>query len=904
MIKIFDDGNPDWVEGLRPFEAEDGIGSSFVIKRSSNIKTIAGYSDAADEAWRLTANDWGMPGGPVFTHAFVDDYDNFNRAWSGGDVIKLSFDRTVDHGRKLRSGGKKYVDSLFGFTHRLGDSYSGAWSDDSTFIVTAITTEISRLEIGKTKLSSSRLLFNKAATSSCCAREVVLSGDFGHAGEPRLIGFEASDPMQNGPSPGSRDVIKLRFDRATDMAGLQLNQKINKGEFDRLFVFSAPGSDAFANAFGVLDPSEFKWTDSSTFQIDIGEGDPTRPSPMLAALAVGRSLVSMRALDCENVFTFPRCVRSKGLVDAGLHPILGRDTGFWTKMAKLKSAQPANVTMSGSLGTLASPELVAFVPNDPDDASAEYGCDAHGCDAFTLQFDMYTNWALSTGVGGVWAGTKAQVDALFGFSSNLGADYTGAWSDCLIRPEVWKNLPDRYCRSFTITLMDATLREGELPPTFGRTLAWVKPPDNIAEPAQPNSYMGIRTPAEKSPPSISVRALGTCSARSQLCKSFPASARGGTATHVQLDIGRSHLVYLELPEAAERPIDQMTVRELREALEARGLASAGLKPALVARLQDGTDLSSSATSRQCSMLPVERLDAQLQQPMQSYGGLQARQGSCSDASHARDVPTPLACGALGEGCGTVLQRALPRVALVRPPGAPREGNTTVNLLGSQLGSVVLCQFIVQGADDTAAFGTGLAAVVPYDDAGLSCPVPPLDPRHAQHGHSPPPPPFNTSGWWEAEANATLRAEAGYVAPVEWYPAEGTRLRVSDDGQHFSDVGLPFVYFSAPTVSDNRPVRGPTTGSFVSVHGLALDALLADASAARCKLGEVKTAVQSISADGRVLVCRLPPMADGMHADIDYPLEVALDGLTFVRSETQAEGASEAGLLFRYYVPPG
>ena len=61
---------------------------------------------------------------------------------------------------------------------------------------------------------------------------------------------------------------------------------------------------------------------------------------------------------------------------------------------------------------------------------------------------------------------------------------------------------------------------------------------------------------------------------------------------------------------------------------------------------------------------------------------------------------------------------------------------------------------------------------------------------------------------------------------------------------------------------------------------------------------------SISADGRVLVCRLPPMADGMQPDVDYPLEVALDGLTFVRSETMAEGASETGLLFRYYVPPG
>ena len=254
VIKIFGDGNPEWLEGLRPFEAEGGIGSSFFIKRSSNIKTIAGYSDAADEGWQLKADHWGMPGGPVFTHAFAYDYDNFNRAWSGGDEIKLSFDRTVDQGRRLKSGGKNYVDSLFGFTHKLGDSYSGAWSDDSTFIVTALTTEISRLEIGKTKLSSSRLLFNKAATSSCCAREVVLSGDFGAEGVPRLIGFEAFDPMQHGPSPGANDVLRLRFDRATDMGGLQLNQKINKGQLEKLFVFHAPGSDAFANAFGALDP--------------------------------------------------------------------------------------------------------------------------------------------------------------------------------------------------------------------------------------------------------------------------------------------------------------------------------------------------------------------------------------------------------------------------------------------------------------------------------------------------------------------------------------------------------------------------------------------------------------------------------------------------------------------------
>ena len=153
----------------------------------------------------------------------------------------------------------------------------------------------------------------------------MLSGDFGHAGEPRLIGFEASDPMQNGPSPGDKDVLRLRFDRATDMGGLQLNQRINKFEFDRLFTFYAPGSDAFANAFGVANPSTFEWTDSSTFQIEIGKGDPstwvagTESSASLAQLAVGRSLVSVRSHDCENVFILPRCVRSKGQVD-GLLP--------------------------------------------------------------------------------------------------------------------------------------------------------------------------------------------------------------------------------------------------------------------------------------------------------------------------------------------------------------------------------------------------------------------------------------------------------------------------------------------------------------------------------------------------------------------------------------------------------
>ena len=73
---------------------------------------------------------------------FAFDYDNFNRAWSGGDGIRFTFDRVILQGRQRISGGKSYVDSLFGFSHRLGDSYSGSWTDDSIFVVTALDTQI------------------------------------------------------------------------------------------------------------------------------------------------------------------------------------------------------------------------------------------------------------------------------------------------------------------------------------------------------------------------------------------------------------------------------------------------------------------------------------------------------------------------------------------------------------------------------------------------------------------------------------------------------------------------------------------------------------------------------------------------------------------------------------------
>eukprot|EP00908_Phaeocystis_cordata_P015561 Transcript_26716.p1 GENE.Transcript_26716~~Transcript_26716.p1 ORF type:complete len:1344 (+),score=457.27 Transcript_26716:146-4033(+) len=59
IVEILGD-DPEWVE-LEP-EDEDDLGSQLVVKKSANIKTSAGYSDAAQEVWPLRHYHWGLPG--------------------------------------------------------------------------------------------------------------------------------------------------------------------------------------------------------------------------------------------------------------------------------------------------------------------------------------------------------------------------------------------------------------------------------------------------------------------------------------------------------------------------------------------------------------------------------------------------------------------------------------------------------------------------------------------------------------------------------------------------------------------------------------------------------------------------------------------------------------------------
>ena len=191
------------------------------------------------------------------------------------------------------------------------------------------------------------------------------------------------------------------------------------------------------------------------------------------------------------------------------------------------------------------------------------------------------------------------------------------------------------------------------------------------------------------------------------------------------------------------------------------------------------------------------------------------------------------CGVGGGGCGVSMQLSSLVPLLARPPGAPLQGNTTVSILGRELSSVRMCQFLVPGLPPDG----GLAVAARHDAGGFRCAVPPL-------------------------ANRTLFGDYDRGAA-----SQRVTLRLSEDGQLWQEAaGVEFVYFRPPLLTGADPLRGPITGATLIVRGLGLHAVVADATAARCLLGGVLTAVRDISPAGDALSCIVPPIPPGAPLD--------------------------------------
>ena len=796
-------GAPEGTPGICPESTLPYALGTLQIQPQAQIKNGAATSDPASDLVDFNEYDplvWGNPGAPVFLSALVSDYDNFNTDWSGQDIIKLNFDRATDQGNLRASGGRQYVDRLFGFDHWLGDDYSGAWTDASTFAITALTTTILRPATGRSTVTSSRVILNTGATARGVRRTAAITGDFGAADSaPRPISFVALDPMvaSDGAAPG--DKVHVTFNMATDGGGGR--------PVDELFTFTPP----------LPTDTSRRWISSSIFEILIG---PSGHGPDGTALLVGATQVSVR----------PGTIRSSAVAIASL----GQPSAAGTYASEI------NLTLTGSFGSAEPPRIASLIASDPMNADEVFG----DGDALVFDFDMYTTES------GVLA-TKASVDAILGFSSSLGTDYTGAWSNCF-------GPTPGFCKTLTITIVISSMGEADHPPVIGRTLAWVKAPDadNLA---QPPNWGGIRSASELSTYSTSVITLGTSSVTSD-----------AEPMHPVLDLGRDRIIFVQRtrepvgvtplpPEVIAARTAVFSAAATAAAAAAEGIPNSGVLSERYQPMPYGA--SHGLFVRQCSLLVAAE-----PQQRRLAGGLTIRRGSCnmSDAMPPISVTAGHlragGCGDGGFGCGLHVELSAIRPALVRPPGAPLEGNTSINILGHHLASVRLCEFRVPGLP----YGGAITRAIGYDAAGFRCPVPAV----------------NTSLF--------VGYDRGSVS-------QRVTLRLSEDGDTFFDSGVEFVYFRQPVLMGAHPLYGPLTGGSTVIYGMGLHAVLADPSAARCKLGGLITPVRAIAPNGEHLTCDLPPLPDGFVLGAGYSLAVAINGVTFIDDARVR--------TFSYYTPP-
>ena len=117
----------------------------------------------------------------------ADDPTDLDSVYGAGDILTLTFSMPTDRGAtnatdaEARDGGMGLVDRLFAFSTPLGDNYTGAWLDDSTFRVTIVepTAGADPPSIGITEaaLTNRSNVRNRASTFANAGEEVVLQGE-------------------------------------------------------------------------------------------------------------------------------------------------------------------------------------------------------------------------------------------------------------------------------------------------------------------------------------------------------------------------------------------------------------------------------------------------------------------------------------------------------------------------------------------------------------------------------------------------------------------------------------------------------------------------------------------------------------------------------------------------------
>jgi len=194
---------------------------------------------------------------------------------------------------------------------------------------------------------------------------LLSTATFGQKAGPSIISLIADDPDGGDAIFGNGDTITVRFSERTNEPA-----ETTKADLDKLFTFSQSLGADYTGSF----------TDALTLVITINSAGSASPTVGVFRVAVKES-GNLKDKD------------ETSLASVSQSPVL-----------------------DGNFGKKIGPSILSMVAADPKSTQVE-GFDKE--DTITIRFSESTNRPL--------AGTKADIDKVFSFTQDLGADYVGSW---------------------------------------------------------------------------------------------------------------------------------------------------------------------------------------------------------------------------------------------------------------------------------------------------------------------------------------------------------------------------------------------------------------------------------------------------------------------------------------------
>jgi uncharacterized repeat protein (TIGR01451 family) len=375
---------------------------TFTVKASGNLRNAAETSQVSTAVSPLLSGSFGDKAGPSITSLIAADPDSGDAVYGNGDTLRVAFSTNTN---QPPVATKADLDAIFTFSQNLGTNYVGTWTSPSVLTITIINAAgATPPAIGIltfTVKASGNLRDSTGTSLPSTAVSPALSGTFGTKEGPSIVTLIADDPANDDAIFNAGDTITVKFSEATNQPPVA-----TRANLDTLFLYSQVLGTDYTGEF--IDPA--------TLVITIV--NPTGATPP----SIGTLQLTVRtSANLKNA-------AGTSLASSSVSPVL-----------------------TGTFGTRDGPEIVSIDASDPDSGDAVYGNN----DLIKVTFSVATNRPP--------VATKADLDALFTFSQNLGTNYIGTWSS----PSI-----------LIITILDST---GATPPAIGTLTLIVKAAANLKD---------------------------------------------------------------------------------------------------------------------------------------------------------------------------------------------------------------------------------------------------------------------------------------------------------------------------------------------------------------------------------------------------------------------------------------